>query len=149
MKHASSPRRPNRNGFSLLEVTVVIAVLLSLTSVLFVGARAWKNGADRTACILNIRNVQQSVRSYQDIYGYTPGGMPYAENGTQDIAAHMYAKGYITTLQMSAIQGGDTCPGGGSYLRSHPDVFPPVGRLYLECSLSASDNHSPEDNLEW
>ena len=149
MKTASPLRSSKRSGFSLLEMTVVIAVLLSLTTVLFIGARAWKNGADRTGCVLNIRNVQVAVRSYQNMYGYNPGGMPYAEGGTQDIALHLFAKGYITEHQSSAIQGGETCPGGGTYVREHPDVFPVPGQLYLNCSLSETENHLPDDNLEW
>ena len=48
---------------TLLELTVVILVLLSLISILFVGARAWKKGSDRAANIMNLRNVQQAVRS--------------------------------------------------------------------------------------
>lgn len=54
-------------GMTLLELTVVILVLLSLISVLFIGARAWKKGADRAGCILNIRNVQQAVRSHANM----------------------------------------------------------------------------------
>lgn len=134
---------------SLLELTVVIAVLLSLTSVLMLGARAWKAGADRTACLLNIRNVQMSVRSYQNLYGYSAGGRPYAEGGTQDIAVHLFAKGYITEGQLSAIQGGEPCQGGGSYLREHPDAFPPVGTLYLACSLAATKRHELPQGIEW
>jgi len=134
---------------TLLELTVVIAVLLALTSVLFLGARAWKNGADRTGCILNIRAVQTSVRSYQNLYGYNPGGMPYAEGGTQNIAAHMFAKGYISDSQFSAIQGGETCVGGGTYDCAHPDTFPPVGQLYISCSLSATKQHEMAPDVEW
>lgn len=149
MKTAPPLRSSKRSGFSLLEITVVIAVLLSLTTILLVGARAWKSGADRTGCILNLRTVQTAVRSYQNMYGYTAGGMPYAEGGTQDIAVHMHTKGYISDQQFSAIQGGETCQGGGSYERTHPDVFPPVGQLYLACSLSALKKHALEEDLEW
>lgn len=149
MKTVSPLRSSSRSGITLLEMTVVIAVLLSLTIVLFIGARAWKIGSDRSACILNIRNVQVSVRSYQNIYGYSPGGMPYAEGGTQDIAAHMHEKGYITDSQFSAIEGDETCPGGGEYHREHADTFPSVGRLYIECSYSATRNHLPDDGMEW
>lgn len=39
-------------AMTLLELTVVIMVLLSLISILFIGARAWKRGSDRTGCIL-------------------------------------------------------------------------------------------------
>ena len=59
-----------KSGMTLIELTVVILVLLSLISILFVGARAWKKGSDRAGCIMNIRNVQQGVRSFQNINGH-------------------------------------------------------------------------------
>ena len=40
---------------TLLELTVIILVLLSLITILFVGAKAWKRGSDRAACILQHR----------------------------------------------------------------------------------------------
>jgi len=49
-------------GMTLLELTVVILVLLSLISILFVGARQWKKGSDRAGCIMLQRNIQQAVR---------------------------------------------------------------------------------------
>ncbi len=149
MKTAPPLRSTARGGFSLLELAVVIAVLLSLTSILMIGARAWKNGSDRMGCLLNIRNVQMAVRSYQNLYGYSPGGMPYAENGTQNIADHLLAKGYITVTMYGVASGLSTCPGGGTCTAEHPDVFPPVGRLYLQCSLADSRRHYLEENAEW
>ena len=61
------------SGMTLLELTVVILVLLSLISILFVGARAWKKGSDRSANIMNIRNVQQAVRAHQNMNGLEIG----------------------------------------------------------------------------
>ena len=60
-------------GMTLLELTVVILVLLSLISILFIGARAWKKGSDRAANILNIRNVQQAVRAHTNVRGLAIG----------------------------------------------------------------------------
>ncbi len=54
-------------GMTLLELTVVILVLLSLISILFVGARAWKKGSDRSANIMNVRNIQQAARGYENM----------------------------------------------------------------------------------
>jgi type II secretory pathway pseudopilin PulG len=59
-------------GMTLLELTVVILVLLSLISILFVGARAWKKGSDRSANIMNIRNCQQAMRGEQNMKGLNP-----------------------------------------------------------------------------
>ena len=56
-----------KSGMTLLELTVVILVLLSLISILFVGARAWKKGSDRSANIMNLRNCQQAMRGHQNM----------------------------------------------------------------------------------
>ena len=62
-----------RRGMTLLELTVVILVLLSLITILFFGAQAWKRGSDRTLCVMHIHNVQKGVRSFSNLYGYGPG----------------------------------------------------------------------------
>ena len=68
MKLTQTHRANRKSGMTLLELTVVILVLLSLISILFVGARAWKRGSDRAANIMNIRNVQQAVRGHENMY---------------------------------------------------------------------------------
>lgn len=60
-------------GMTLLELTVVILVLLSLISILFVGARAWKKGSDRSANLMNLRNCQQAMRGHQNMRNLNPG----------------------------------------------------------------------------
>jgi prepilin-type N-terminal cleavage/methylation domain-containing protein len=80
MKLTNTHSMKAKSGMTLLELTVVILVLLSLISILFVGARAWKKGSDRSANIMNIRNTQQAMRGHQnmndvkdaDITGSTP-----------------------------------------------------------------------------
>ena len=136
-------------GLSLLELTVVIAVLLSLTSILFIGSRAWKRGSDRTLCILTLRNMQMATRSYQNLYGYDYGGHPYAEGGTQDIAEHLRAKGYIEEPVFQRSRGVHKCPSGGSYDCPLPDIFPVKGELYMKCSLAAAEDHRPASHAEW
>ena len=67
MKLTNTQNMKSKSGMTLLELTVVILVLLSLISILFIGARAWKKGSDRAANILNIRNVQQAVRAHANV----------------------------------------------------------------------------------
>ncbi len=67
MKLTNTQNMKSKSGMTLLELTVVILVLLSLISILFIGARAWKKGSDRAANILNIRNVQQAVRGHANV----------------------------------------------------------------------------------
>ena len=64
MKLTNKRNLLEKSGMTLLEMTIVILVLLSLTSILFIGARAWKRGADRSANIMNLRNVQLAVRGH-------------------------------------------------------------------------------------
>ncbi|MBB5352361.1 type II secretory pathway pseudopilin PulG [Haloferula luteola] len=131
-------------GMTLLELTVVILVLLSLISILFVGARAWKKGSDRAGCIMNIRNVQQAARGYQNMYGLSEGAGLTSDKliGTG---------GYL--------ENAPTCPGSGDY--SFGTTVPAVGDLYMTCSLAGeydeegtliegSDlGHTPTGHDDW
>ena len=47
--------------------TILTSYAFGAVPVLFIGARAWKKGSDRSACILNVRNVQQAVRAHQNM----------------------------------------------------------------------------------
>ncbi|MGD7653384.1 MAG: hypothetical protein ACQCXQ_09235, partial [Verrucomicrobiales bacterium] len=73
MKLNNTHNVKSKAGMTLLELTVVILVLLSLISILFVGARAWKQGSDRSANIMNIRNVQQAMRGHANMFGLDDG----------------------------------------------------------------------------
>jgi prepilin-type N-terminal cleavage/methylation domain-containing protein len=73
MKLNITPRAKRKSGMTLLELTVVILVLLSLISILFIGARAWKKGSDRAGCLIVIRNVQVAMRGDQNMRNSAPG----------------------------------------------------------------------------
>jgi type II secretory pathway pseudopilin PulG len=139
----SPPYGPRRilgsfRGMTLLELTVVILVLLSLISILFVGAQAWKKGSDRTLCIMNMHNVQKGVRSFSNLYGHAPGES-------------------VPGLQMRVIGLGrfvestPACPSSGTYTYGEtfgPDTIPPIGEVYLKCSLLTS-GHVPTGFEDW
>ena len=143
------PRVVRHRGLSIIELTVVITILLTLISILFIGSRAWKRGSDRSRCVLTMRNVQVATRSYQNMYGYNYGGRPYADNGTQDIAAHLYAKGYIEQRLFQQASGIVPCPSGGSYEIPLPDIFPAQGELFMTCSLAETEEHLPTAHADW
>jgi type II secretory pathway pseudopilin PulG len=73
MKLNITPRSKRKSGMTLLELTVVILVLLSLISILFIGARAWKRGSDRAGCLIIIRNIQVAMRGDQNMRNSAPG----------------------------------------------------------------------------
>jgi type II secretory pathway pseudopilin PulG len=120
-------------GLTLIEVTLVIAVLLGLISVLFIGVSAYKEGSNRSKCILNISNVQKAVRSYQNLYEVNSGA----------------------ALAMATIAGTGklletvpTCPTAtGAYTLAA--TIPAVGTAALTCSLATSHQHAPTSVAGW
>jgi prepilin-type N-terminal cleavage/methylation domain-containing protein len=119
LTHTQNTRK---KGMTLIELTVVILVLLSLISILFVGARAWKRGSDRAGCIMNIRNVQQGMRSFQ--------------NMAEIIGAGKF------------VETAPVCPAAGTYSIGG-DNLPGVGTLYMTCGLAATDGHVPSTYTDW
>jgi len=126
-------------GMTLLELTVVILVLLSLISVLFVGARAWKKGSDRAACVLNIRNAQQAVRGYANMNNINEGGS-FTES-------EVFGEGKVMNNTVAGLK----CPqnGAGAYSAAASGTVPNVGVLYLACSAEESDSHVPTEFSNW
>lgn len=132
-------RRACHAGITLLELTVVILVLMSLISLLFVGARAWKRGSDRAQCIIQIRNVQKGVRCYANFHGLDPG------SNAPNLQSQVIGFGRF-------IEQTPECPGSGVYGYGSVhgiETIPPLGALYMDCSLAGNDGHMPEDPADW
>jgi prepilin-type N-terminal cleavage/methylation domain-containing protein len=125
-----------RSGMTLIELTVVILVLLSLVSILFIGARAYKAGSDRAQCVMQIRQMQLAVRSYANLNKVEEG-----VTISSDLPSELVGPGRF--LEMEPI-----CPGGGNYTLDGNEI-PLVGALYMSCSLSSSDRHIPESFDDW
>ena len=119
-------------GLTLIEVTLVIAVLLGLISVLFIGVGAYREGSNRAGCILNISNVQKAVRSYQNLYELSSGGT-------------LASSTIIGTGKM--LETSPTCRSGGTY--TYGATVPAIGTAYTTCSLSATRTHAPASVSGW
>ena len=126
-----------RRGITLLEISVVIAVLLALITMTFIGVNAWKNGANRTTCILNIRSVQMAVRGYGNINALEPGSTVTGVTLKDEI---------IGANKRIAVE--PDCPGGGAYTFGG-NTIPAVGTLYMTCSLAGTLEHAPGDHRSW
>ena len=138
MKLTQTSSLKRKSGMTLLELTVVILVLLSLISILFIGARAWKRGSDRAANILNIRNVQQAVRGHMNMMNIvTPGtaGSGVALLNAEIIGADKYLKAPAAPCSTLAY----------AYL----DKAPAVGELYLVVSGTDATAFAPADYTTW
>lgn len=127
-------------GMTLLEVTVVILVLLSLITILFIGARGWKRGSDRALCIVNIQNIQKGVRGYSNLYGFDPGA------SVPGLRSKVIGMGRF-------VESVPTCAAGGIYsfglTTGGEDTIPLLGDLYMECDRKTVDEHVPTEFSDW
>ena len=51
----------------------MIAVILLLVGVLFIGVNAWRDGANKAACLVNMASIQKAVRGEQNVNLLTAG----------------------------------------------------------------------------
>lgn len=110
------------SGMTLLELTVVILVLLSLISILFVGARAWKKGSDRSANIMNLRNIQQAVRGHQNMNNMADGATIATTVIFDDIATVAVQEGYLKEPK---------APWDGVTAYTYSGTIPTIGGLFV------------------
>lgn len=132
-------------GMTLIEITVVILVLLTLIAVLFIGANIYKKGADRAACILNIRNIHQAVRADQNL-----------NNKKEDdaiVGDIMAPKDYIADPNDPKdfyFENHITCPSAASGAGSYNIVtaYPATGIVAATCTYDLV-THIPDGTEGW
>ena len=115
-----------QRGTTLIELSVVIAVILLLVGVLFIGVTAWRNGANKAACLVNMSSIQKAVRGYQNVHLLNVGDAVTATNLTGD--------GYFGAIP--------TCP-VGSTAYTLTGTVPALGAPYAVCASSAATQHNP------
>ena len=141
MKLTNTQSMKAKSGMTLLELTVVILVLLSLISILFIGARAWKRGSDRAASVLQIRNVQQAVRSNANMNGLNPGGVM--------VRADVIGPGKF--IEVDPVTKGHPAGTGYTFETTAPTVVPAIGTLYMTTGGTATDkaDFNPSSFADW
>lgn len=126
-------RRSRLNsGFTLIEITVVVAVLLGLITVVFIGVVAYKKGSNRAQCIQNISTSQKAVRSFANLRGLNPGD---SVDNLQDL---LYGEGRFLPILPE-------CPSDGEYTFLENQI-PEVGQPYLACDF---EDHVPKNFSGW
>jgi prepilin-type N-terminal cleavage/methylation domain-containing protein len=111
-----------QRGTTLIELSVVIAVLLLLVGVLFIGITAWKNGANTAACVVNLSSIQKAARGYANMNGLNAGD--------GETSAALQTAGFWAAAP--------ACPTGVAY--TWTAVVPTQGVPYATCSVSG---HAP------
>lgn len=114
---------------TILGYVGLVVLIFSIIPALFVGARAWKTGSDRAACIIQTRNIQQAIRSHQ--------GMENLQVGAPINWSEIIGPGKFIEQQ-------PVCPTGGTY--TFTETVPPLGTLAGQCSHA---DHVPADHDDW
>src|SRR4051812_3277256 len=121
-------RRLHAAGMTLIEISLVIALLLGLIAVVFLGIGSYRKGSDRAKCKMQLAAVQKAVRSQANFQNL-------------DIAAS-----FPTTEAFGpgkALENQPTCPSGGTY--AWTGDIPLLGVPYGSCDFVDSDgvtNHA-------
>jgi prepilin-type N-terminal cleavage/methylation domain-containing protein len=129
MKHLKTNNKwARQRGTTLIELSVVIAVLLLLAGVLFIGITGWKNSANTAACVLNLATAQKAMRSYENTM--------QLNSGDGCTMANLIGAGYFVASP--------TCPSAGTYTIGATVTAP--GVAYITCSLAG---HAPKSVANW
>jgi prepilin-type N-terminal cleavage/methylation domain-containing protein len=115
-------RHARQRGTTLIELSVVIAVLLLLVGVLFIGITAWKSGANTAACVVNLSSIQKAARGYANMNGLAVGDA--------ETSATLTTAGFWTAAPI--------CPTGVAY--TWTAVVPAQGAQYASCGVTG---HAP------
>lgn len=109
---------------TLIEITLVIAILLGLIAVLFIGISAYKQGADNAKCILQMATIQKLIISYGNLNGLN--------SGAAATIANLITDQYVSAAPL--------CP-QGNLAYTPTDVVPDSITPFLTCPNAAAPRH--------
>jgi type II secretory pathway pseudopilin PulG len=109
-------------GLTLIEISLVIALLLGLAAFLFIGLGAFRRGADKARCKAQLASVQKVIRAQANFYSLAEGA----------VFATMSAFG-----PGRAMENAPLCPAGGTY--TWLGIIPSLGSAYGACNFIHPD----------
>src|SRR4051812_33515756 len=135
---------PQRRGFTLVELLVVILIIAILMGLLLVALRGVRQRASETNCLQNLHQIGVAMRAYTDKYkGILPPAEAWGLGGGQGTAlAGFPGSGTPAALRpINTIIGNDQsltifeCPSDkGIQGRSEPTAFIATGTSYVYVS---------------
>jgi type II secretory pathway pseudopilin PulG len=115
-------RRLRPAGMTLIEISLVIALLLGLIAVVFLGIGSYRKGSDKAKCKMQLAAAQKAVRSQANFQNLDIG----ATFATTDA----FGAG-------KALENEPTCPSGGTY--TWTGTIPAIGSAYGSCDFTDPD----------
>jgi type II secretory pathway pseudopilin PulG len=134
MNYIKTNRRALQAGTTLLELSVVIAVILLLVSVTFVGINAWRQSANSAACILNLSSIQKAVRSYQNLNNLNVGD---ALTSDKIVGAGLL------------LEVAPKCPSAPTKAYAFAATVPATGTVYATCPYASPHAPSAAQSAAW
>ena len=107
---------------TLIEISLVIALLLGLIAVVFLGIGSYRKGSDKAKCKMQLAAAQKAVRSQANFQNLDQA----ATFATTDA----FGPG-------KALENEPTCPSGGTY--TWVGVIPAIGIAYGACDFTDPD----------
>src|SRR5262245_14091982 len=68
--------RPDRSGFTLIEILVAITIIGVLVALLIPAVQAARDTSRRIQCANNLKQLSMACHNYADVYGTLPIGIP-------------------------------------------------------------------------
>ena len=112
-------KRLNAAGFTLIEISLVIALLLGLIAVVFLGIGSYRKGSDRAKCRMQLAAAQKAIRSQSNFQNL--------DIGATFTAAQAFGPGL-------ALESTPVCPSAGVY--TWTGTIPAVGTPYGTCNFN-------------
>ena len=122
-------RRFHAAGMTLIEISLVIALLLGLLAVIFLGIGSYRKGSDKAKCKMQLAAAQKAIRSEANFQNLNIG---------TDFPADTMAFGPGLALENEPV-----CPSGTAY--TWTGTIPAIGVPYGPCPYVDADtvtNHA-------
>lgn len=126
---SNSSRRRFEAGLSRPELLVILLTLFAILGLGALGASSWKGGADSAQCIVNIREAQQGVRAWQNLFKKEEG---------DEIDPHAIVSPGGSLAELP------DCPSGNCY--EVGTRVPARGDFLVKCGQAG---HDPKHGRDW